>query len=75
MTDLRDETIRRLHRTVLDRQRSGRVPGVFAGVVRDGGLLWHEGVGSADLADPGRRPTRTTSSWSRPTPRRSRPCW
>ena len=52
MTDLRDETSRRLHRTVLDRQRSGRIPGVFAGVVRDGGLLWHAGVGSADLADP-----------------------
>jgi CubicO group peptidase (beta-lactamase class C family) len=52
MSDLRDETIRRLHRTVLDRQRSGRLPGAVAGVVRGGGLLWHEGVGSADLAEP-----------------------
>ena len=56
MSDLRDETIRRLHRTVLDRQRSGRLPGVVAGVVRDGGLLWHEGVGSADLAEPSTLP-------------------
>lgn len=52
MPSLRDETVRRLHRTVLDRQRSGRIPGVFAGVVRGGGLLWHEGVGAADLGDP-----------------------
>ena len=34
---LRDDTSRRLHRIVLDRQRDGRLPGVFAGVARDGG--------------------------------------
>ncbi len=56
MTSLRDDTVRRLHRTVLDRQRAGRVPGVFAGVVRGGELLWHEGVGSADLTDPDTAP-------------------
>ncbi|CAN5516247.1 hypothetical protein BH10ACT10_BH10ACT10_25040 [soil metagenome] len=39
MSDLRDDTTRRLHRTVLDRQRSGRLPGVVAGVVRGGGML------------------------------------
>jgi CubicO group peptidase (beta-lactamase class C family) len=49
---LRDDTTRRLHRITLDRQRKGRVPGVFAGVVRDGGLVWHDGVGSARLAEP-----------------------
>ena len=52
MTDLRDATTRRLHRTVLDRQRSGRLPGVFAGVVRGGGLVWQEGIGAAHLDDP-----------------------
>ncbi|MEO5710097.1 MAG: serine hydrolase domain-containing protein [Nocardioidaceae bacterium] len=56
MSDLRHETTRRLHRTVLDRQRSGRLPGVVAGVVRGGGLLWHEGLGSADLTEPGAVP-------------------
>jgi CubicO group peptidase (beta-lactamase class C family) len=49
---LRDDTVRRLHQTALDRQRTGRLPGVLAGVVRDGGLLWHEGLGSADLGSP-----------------------
>ena len=76
VTELRDDTVRRLHRTVLDRQRAGRVPGVFAGVVRGGGLVWQEGVGAADLADPDDRARRrTTSSWSPPTPRPSPRCW
>jgi CubicO group peptidase (beta-lactamase class C family) len=56
MTELREDTIRRLHRTVLDRQRAGRLPGVFAGVVRGGGLLWQEGLGVAHLDDPGTPP-------------------
>ena len=56
MTELRDDTVRKLHRTVLDRQRAGRVPGLFAGVVRGGDLVWQEGVGSADLADPATPP-------------------
>jgi CubicO group peptidase (beta-lactamase class C family) len=49
---LREETGRQLHRTVLDRQRKHRIPGVFAGVVRGGGLLWHTGVGAARLDEP-----------------------
>ena len=56
MSHLRDETTRRLHRTLLDRQRSGRLPGVFAGVVRGGGLVWQEGLGAAHLDDPGTPP-------------------
>jgi CubicO group peptidase (beta-lactamase class C family) len=32
------------------------VPGVAAGVVRNGELVWHAGVGSADLDEPGRPP-------------------
>ena len=56
MTDLRDATTRRLHRTVLDRQRAGRLPGVFAGVVRGGCLVWQEGIGAAHLDDPATPP-------------------
>jgi CubicO group peptidase (beta-lactamase class C family) len=56
VTSLRDDTAHRLHRTVLDRQRAGRLPGVLAGVVRGGGLLWHEGLGAADLEHPGTPP-------------------
>jgi CubicO group peptidase (beta-lactamase class C family) len=37
-----------LQRLLLARQRAGRVPGVTAGVARDGALLW---TGSAGLAD------------------------
>ena len=53
---LHDETTRRLRRIVLDRQRDDRVPGIFAGVVREGGLAWHEGIGSASLEDPATPP-------------------
>jgi CubicO group peptidase (beta-lactamase class C family) len=53
---LRDDTSRRLHRIVLDRQRDGRVPGVFAGVARDGALVWQDGLGAASLDDPGTPP-------------------
>jgi CubicO group peptidase (beta-lactamase class C family) len=49
---LRDDTARALHRIVLDKQRKDRVPGVFAGVVREGGLVWHDGVGAARLEGP-----------------------
>jgi CubicO group peptidase (beta-lactamase class C family) len=48
---LRDETTRALHRIALDQQRKDRVPGVFVGVARGGGLLWHDGVGAARLSD------------------------
>ncbi len=49
---LRDETTRELHRIVLERQRKGRIPGVLAGVVREGGLVWHDGIGAARLDEP-----------------------
>lgn len=50
--DLRAETIRELRRTALARQRDGRVPGLSAGVVRRGDLLWHDGIGTADVEQP-----------------------
>ena len=49
--NLRDDTDRRLRRIVLDQQRKDRVPGVFAGVVRGGGLLWSAGIGAKDVSD------------------------
>ena len=52
MPALRDETAHRLHRFTLGRQRSGRIPGVFAGVVREGRLLWRDGVGVAETGAP-----------------------
>ena len=46
-------TARRLVRRSLDAQRSGRVPGLTAGVARHGELVWDGGFGAArlDLAD------------------------
>lgn len=52
MSDLEESTRRGLRRLVLERQRDGRLPGVFAGVVRGGGLVWSTGVGARDLATP-----------------------
>jgi len=62
VTELRDDTTRRLHRITLERQRKGRLPGVFAGVVRGGGLVWHDGIGAATLDRPTPRRDQTTSS-------------
>src|SRR6478672_1988398 len=56
--ELMDTTRRRLRRVVLDKQRSGRVPGVAAGVVRHGELVWQDGVGAADVARPDVAPGR-----------------
>ncbi len=46
---LRDSTAAVLRRTVLERQRSARVPGVHASVVRRGELLWEAGIGTAEV--------------------------
>ena len=46
-----------LRRTVLERQRSARVPGIHASVVRRGAVLWEAGVGTAEVGTerpPGR---------------------
>ena len=50
-TPLLDTTQRSLRRLALDRQRKGRIPGLFAGVQREGELVWGDGIGIADLAD------------------------
>ena len=49
MSDLQETTTRSLQRLVVERQRDGRVPGVFAGVVRGGGLVWSTGVGAKNI--------------------------
>lgn len=57
MTPLQDTTTRALRRIALERQTKGRVPGLYAGVVRDGELAWHEGLGAADVSVPQVAPT------------------
>lgn len=57
MADLSDTTNRALHRIALEKQVKGRVPGLYAGVVRGGGLVWHEGIGAADISVPQVPPT------------------
>jgi CubicO group peptidase (beta-lactamase class C family) len=37
-----------LHRTALEQQREGRVPGLAAAVVRGGELLWFAGIGTGE---------------------------
>jgi CubicO group peptidase (beta-lactamase class C family) len=54
---LHEPTTRALHRIALDKQVKGRVPGVYAGVVRGGGFVWHEGIGAADVSVPQIAPT------------------
>jgi len=51
VTDLLDTTARSLHRIALEKQRAGRVPGLYAAVCRGGEQLWGEGIGRIDLAD------------------------
>lgn len=55
-TQLREDTQRSLRRVLLERQSKHRVPGMYGGVVRDGALIWGDGVGSADLESPGTPP-------------------
>ena len=50
-------TSRTLHRIALDKQVQGRVPGLYAGVVRAGGFVWQEGIGAADITVPHVTPT------------------
>ena len=57
MTDLQESTTRQLHRIALEKQVKGRVPGLYAGVVRGGGFVWHEGIGAADVSVPRIAPT------------------
>jgi CubicO group peptidase (beta-lactamase class C family) len=57
---LTESTSRALYRMVAERQRTQRVPGMFAAIGRDGRTLWQAGLGSADLNSPGIPPTSDT---------------
>ena len=57
MPPLLETTTRTLHRIALDKQVKGRVPGLYAGVVRNGGFVWQEGIGAADVTVPSVMPT------------------
>ncbi len=57
MPELSESTTRGLHRIALEKQVKGRVPGLYAGVVRGGGFIWHEGIGAADISVPQVAPT------------------
>jgi CubicO group peptidase (beta-lactamase class C family) len=57
MPELAESTVRALRRIALRRQSKGRVPGLYAGVVRGGGLVWQDGIGAADVAAPDVAPT------------------
>lgn len=56
MNALTSKSQRALRHILLERQSDHRVPGIQGTVVRDGGVLWSEGVGSADIALPGGPP-------------------
>lgn len=49
---LRARTRRRLHLLALERQRTGRVPGLVASVARHGEPLWTDGIGTLDVDSP-----------------------
>lgn len=52
-TTLSPAIVEHLDRTAAQAQSTHRVPGLLAGVARRGKLLWHTGIGSADLDSPG----------------------
>lgn len=50
--ELQKSTTRALRKIALGKQVQGRVPGLYAGVVRGGGLAWGEGIGARDVSAP-----------------------
>ncbi|MDQ3166527.1 MAG: beta-lactamase family protein [Actinomycetota bacterium] len=55
-----DAVRRDLDRLVAEQQAEHRIPGLLAGVVRDGQVLWRGAVGAADVAEPDEPPTPDT---------------
>jgi CubicO group peptidase (beta-lactamase class C family) len=49
MATLLESTTRQLRRTAVAKQRSGRLPGLYAGVCRGGELVWGDGIGVVEL--------------------------
>lgn len=55
-----DETARALSARALTAQTEGRVPGLAAGVAREGRLEWFRGIGTVDVDAPGDSPDEDT---------------
>jgi CubicO group peptidase (beta-lactamase class C family) len=51
----------KLERLVRERQGEWRTPGLIAGVVRDGSLVWSLGVGASDVMQPDHAPSPDTA--------------
>lgn len=60
MTKISEASARHLHLLIAERQSKHRVPGIAAGVARDGDPLWSDGVGAADIARPDQAPNDDT---------------
>jgi CubicO group peptidase (beta-lactamase class C family) len=56
MAELQTGTTRQLRRMLIERQAGDRVPGMVGGVVRDGRLVWVDGVGTVDVTGPDNPP-------------------
>jgi len=52
MSEFSGASVRHLRRVIAERQSKFRVPGIAAGVARDGALVWSDGVGAADIGKP-----------------------
>jgi CubicO group peptidase (beta-lactamase class C family) len=52
VSELSSRTRHELRRIAVRNQAKHRVPGLYAGVVRGGSLVWHDGVGAADVGAP-----------------------
>jgi CubicO group peptidase (beta-lactamase class C family) len=59
-SSLPPDLARRLQRVVGERQIADRVPGLIAGLVRDGELVWQAAAGAADTVMPDQPPSTDT---------------
>ncbi|MBA2559382.1 MAG: beta-lactamase family protein [Propionibacteriales bacterium] len=60
MTPVSEQSAKALRRILLERQTEGRVPGMVGAVSRGRHLMWHDGIGAADLNHPGTPPAADT---------------
>lgn len=60
MTKISEASARHLHLLIAERQTKHRLPGIAAGVARDGDPLWSDGVGAADITKPEQAPNDDT---------------
>jgi CubicO group peptidase (beta-lactamase class C family) len=56
MPELQSSTTRALRRILIERQSKHRVPGMVGAVVRHGTIVWADGIGVADVSQPGEPP-------------------